>query len=398
MKKYKKPIFITISFIIILVIGFVIFSALRKVESIIVDPPLEITEVTVAKYTKPEFNKEEMNEFIDNYIDENECMTFEYNVARIEDDKVSIYMNCGTPKYIIYNYKSKLLLSFNDLLKDENEFIEIVKRLLNLKYPTFVTEEVNVIDGIFNIKDNEIIGYFNTTNYGDISIKINNNEIKDVINYKPLFDEIYENEKYELDPNKKTIAFSFDDGPSDYDFSIVDSLVNSHSSATFFLVGNRINNYKKSVNREVEAGMEIGNHSYDHKYMGNMSKTDIINQINKTNKIFNDLTSKNMTLFRPPYGAVKASYLTETGLPSIIWSVDTLDWQSRNKDKVYAKIMASKDGDIVLMHSLYKSTADAVAKAIPELYKNGFQIVSVSELFKLKGKNLEAGKNYWNAK
>lgn len=398
MKKYKRLLLILTSFILVLIVGLVFFNALRKVENIIVDPPLEITEVTVAEYTKPEFNKEEMNEFIDNYIDENECMTFEYNITRIEDDKVSIFMNCGTPKYIIYNYKNKLLLSLNDLLNEENVFIEKVKKLLNLKYPTFITEEVDVINGIFNIKDNEIIGYFKTNNYGDISIKINNNEIKDVINYKTTFDEIYENEKYELDPNKKTIAFSFDDGPSDYDFSIVESLVNSHSTATFFLVGNRINNYKKSVNREVEAGMEIGNHSYDHKYMGNMSKADIINQINKTNKIFTNLTNKNMTLFRPPYGAVKASYLTETGFPSIIWSVDTLDWQSRNKDKVYAKIMASKDGDIVLMHSLYKSTADAVAKAIPDLYKNGFQIVSVSKLFELKGRNLEAGKNYWNAK
>ena len=398
MKQSKKVITLIISFVIICIFSFIISNALRKVETQIKEDTLEITEVSVAEYTKPEFNKEEMNEFIDKYIDENECMTFDYDVTRIDDNKVSIYMNCGTPEYIIYNYKSKTLLSLKDLLTSEESFIEVITKLMNLKYPTFVTAEIDVFDGIYDIKDNEMIAYFTTKNYGVVSIKINNNEIKDVINYVPKFDTEYENEKYELDLNKKTIAFSFDDGPSDYDHSIVESLVNSHSTATFFMVGNRINSYKNAVNEIVEGGMEVGNHSYDHKYLGGMSKSNVLDEINKTNKIFNNLTGKNMTLFRAPYGVVKSTYLAETGFPSIVWSIDTLDWQSRNKDKVYAKIMASKDGDIILMHSLYKSTADAVAMAIPELYKKGYQIVSVSELYALKGRTLEAGKSYWNAK
>ena len=396
MKKSRIIVIVGV-FILTCIAGFIMFNLLRKVEEEIKEDVLEITYVTVSDYTKPEFNKEEMNEFIDKYIDENECMTFDYDVTRIENDKVSIYMNCGNPEYIIYNYKNKELILFEDLLKSKEQFNEIVIKLLNLKYPTFVSDEVDIFSGIYDIKENEIIGYYTTNNYGDISIKINNNEIKDVLTFIPTFDDEYENELYELDPNKKTIAFSFDDGPSDYDHSIVESLVNSHSTATFFMVGNRINNYKNAVNKIVENGMEVGNHSYDHKYLPSMSKSAILEEINKTNKIFNNLTGKNMTLFRAPYGEVKASYLTETGFPSIVWSVDTLDWQSRNKDKVYAKIMNSKDGDIVLMHSLYKSTADAVKMAIPELYKKGFQIVSVSELYVLKGKNLEAGKSYWRA-
>ena len=398
MKKSKKVIVTTIFFILICLIGLVCFTTLRKVEEQVKEDTLEITEVTVGEYTKPEFNKEEINNFIDSYIDENECMSFEYDVTRIENDKISIFMNCGTPKNIIYNYKEKLLLSIEDLITSKEDFTSIIVKLLNLKYPNFVTEQANISDGIFHIKENEIIGYLSTTDYGDISIKINNNEIKDILTYIPKLDEEYENEKYELDPTKKTIAFSFDDGPSDYDHSIVEYLVDSHSTATFFMVGNRINNYKNAVNKIVTNGMEVGNHSYDHKYLGGMSKSNVLDEINKTSKIFNTLTGQNMTLFRAPYGVVNASYLKETGFPSIVWSVDTLDWQSRNKDKVYAKIMASKDGDIILMHSLYKSTADAVKMAIPELYKKGFQIVSISELYELKGKTLEAGKSYWSAK
>ena len=398
MKKYEKIIILIGVFAIICGLSYAIFNIIRKVENQVKEDILEITEVTVDEYTKPSFNKEEMNEFIDKYIDENECMTFEYDVTRIEKDKVSIYMNCGTPEYIIYNYKEKTLLSLGDLLNSTDNFNEVVTKLLNLKYPTFVTEEVEILKGVYDIKENEMIGYYTTEDYGDVSVKINNNEIKDVLTYEAKLDEDYENEKYELDPNKPTIAFTFDDGPSDYDHSIIASLVNSHSTATFFMVGNRINNYKNAVNKIVENGMEVGNHSYNHKYLPSLSKSEILNQINKTNKIFNDLTGQNMTLFRAPYGEVKASYLVEVGFPSIVWSVDTLDWQSRNKDKVYAKIMNSKDGDIILMHSLYKSTADAVAMAIPDLYKKGFQIVSVSKLYELKGKTLEAGKSYWSAK
>jgi peptidoglycan/xylan/chitin deacetylase (PgdA/CDA1 family) len=86
-------------------------------------------------------------------------------------------------------------------------------------------------------------------------------------------------------------------------------------------------------------------------------------------------------------------------MPCILWSVDTLDWKTRDSESVYNEIINNvKDGDIVLMHSLYKSTAEAVEKVLPELYKEGYQIVSVSKLFELKDKTLEIGKSYTSAR
>jgi peptidoglycan/xylan/chitin deacetylase (PgdA/CDA1 family) len=82
-------------------------------------------------------------------------------------------------------------------------------------------------------------------------------------------------------------------------------------------------------------------------------------------------------------------------MPAILWNIDTLDWQSRNAQKVYDSIINDvKDGDIVLMHSLYPSTVEAVKMVIPELYKRGYQIVSVSKLFELKNRTIEIGKSY----
>ena len=78
-----------------------------------------------------------------------------------------------------------------------------------------------------------------------------------------------------------------------------------------------------------------------------------------------------------------------------MWSLDTRDWESRNADKVVANILNNiKDGDIILMHDLYPSTAAAVARIVPELTRRGYQIVSVSELARCKGVNLQSGTAY----
>jgi len=346
-------------------------------------------------YMKPEFNKDEINRIIDNYIDENSCMTFEYNVFRIGNDKINIFINCGAPKNVIYDYKKEKQVAINEIVNDINLFQENVSHLLNLKYPTFVTEEVNIWNGTYNIKDNEIIGYYSTTNYGNISIKINNNEIANLMKYDMQYDQGYENEVYTLDANKKTVSFTFDDGPSDYDLDIIDYLVYSHSKATFFLVGNRINNFSGSIEKMLANDMEIGNHTFAHRYLNKLTVEKAVSEIQKTNEIYYSLTQKNMMLLRPPYGSIKQTQLNASGYPSILWSLDTLDWKSRDADKVYEEIMSNvKDGDIILMHSLYESTRDAVKKVIPELYKQGYQIVTVSELFQLKGKTIEPGKSY----
>lgn len=396
MKKYFSGIIV---FLLVLFLGLLSFSyklfIKLDVSNVIPKKDVEYTIVSVGEYSRPKFNKDDINKFIDKYIDENACMTFEYNVARIGDDKISMYLNCGTPESIIYNYKTKELLTVKDLIMNEEEYQNKVKSLLKLKYPTFVVDEVDLFNGTYNIKENEWVYYSNTKNYGSISIKINNNEIKDYINYNPKLDETYENEVYTLDPNKKTIAFSFDDGPSTYDLDIIDALVNSHAKATFFMVGNRMKSFKSSINKMIETDMETGNHTYDHKYMGKMSKANVLKEVNMANNIFNEITGRNLQIFRPPYGEVKASYLVDANLPSIIWSVDTLDWKCRDTTKVYNSIMTSKDGDIVLMHSLYPTTRDAVKKALPELYKKGIQVTTVSELAKIKGRTLEAGKSYW---
>ena len=81
------------------------------------------------------------------------------------------------------------------------------------------------------------------------------------------------------------------------------------------------------------------------------------------------------------------------------WNVDTEDWRYRNKEHVKNAVISKvKDGDIILMHDLYDSTIEAVEEMLPELYVEGFQVVTITELANLKGQNLNLKKVYRSIK
>ncbi len=200
---------------------------------------------------------------------------------------------------------------------------------------------------------------------------------------------------YFVDPSKPMIALTFDDGPSIYTDGILDVLEANQSRATFFVLGNRVNSYKKTVLRIGKLGCEIGNHSYDHAILGNNSVSKIRSEISKTDKKIKALTGNTPVLLRPPYGSIGNNLKKNAGKPMILWSVDTLDWKSRNASTVYQHVMShAKDGDIILMHDLYFSTRAAAKRIIPELKKRGYQLVTVSELAYYRGIEWKAGERY----
>ena len=84
------------------------------------------------------------------------------------------------------------------------------------------------------------------------------------------------------------------------------------------------------------------------------------------------------------------------GLPMIFWSVDTLDWKTKNVESTVNSILNAKDGDIILLHDIHKTSVDAAIEALPKLIEKGFQIVTVSELAEAKGQKLELGVKYFS--
>ncbi|MDO5717453.1 MAG: cell wall-binding repeat-containing protein [Tissierellia bacterium] len=200
----------------------------------------------------------------------------------------------------------------------------------------------------------------------------------------------------QIDPNKPMIAFTYDDGPrKGATDKLLDILKANDVKATFFVVGERISGREDLLKRTVAEGHEIGNHSYSHKDLATISYADIQSEVNKTQEQINAVAGVYPVLMRPPYGSVNQNVKAAVSLPLINWSVDTVDWKSRNPESVAQIILSqAKDGDIVLMHDLYDTSAYASEKVIPILKQRGFQFVTVSELFKYKGINPAPGNLY----
>ena len=203
----------------------------------------------------------------------------------------------------------------------------------------------------------------------------------------------------DLDPEKPMVALTFDDGPYDRVTNrIVKVLAKHDSRATFFVVGNRVERYADTMKNAYNKGNQIATHTFDHGDLSKMKKKQIRRELKRAFRVMKKINGENPTMLRPPYGNVNDKMRQTIRIPMIYWNVDTEDWASRNKDKILSRCKSIKDGDIVLMHDLYPSTAAAVEKLVPKLRKKGFQLVTVEELFYYKGIDAEGGKVYFNGR
>ena len=189
---------------------------------------------------------------------------------------------------------------------------------------------------------------------------------------------------------KPMIALTFDDGPNPkYTMQILDTLEKYGAAATFFEVGSLVEAYPEVSRRIVAIGCEIGNHSYSHRQLAGLSAAEIEEQTRKTQQAVKNAVGYEPTLVRPTYGDINRTVKNSINMPLILWSIDTLDWKSKDSDAVARHILKNvKDGDIILMHDVYASTAKAVELVVGELQKRGFQLVTVSTLL---GDELNSG-------
>ena len=198
-----------------------------------------------------------------------------------------------------------------------------------------------------------------------------------------------------IDPGKKLVALTFDDGPSEYTKRILRTLKQYDSVATFFVVGNRVELFEDVLKEEVEIGCEIGNHTYEHKVLTELNAEQIWLQIYRTNEAVKKVTGEYPTLMRPPCGYDNGSTNCIIAMPLILWSVDTKDWQTQNcYCSVQTVLENVKDGDIILMHDMYEASAEAVETIVPSLIAEGYQLVTVSELAEYRGMILQEGEEY----
>lgn len=204
-----------------------------------------------------------------------------------------------------------------------------------------------------------------------------------------------ESEESSIDPNKPMMALTFDDGPGPRTGELLDVLEQYDAHATFFMLGQNVGGYNDFVKKMLDIGCELGNHSYNHPQLTKLDAAGVQAQMGDTNNLIANAAGQPASVMRPPYGSINDNVKANVGMPMIMWSVDTLDWKSKNAQAVIDHVMANAgDGDIVLMHDIHTTSIDAAIALIPKLIESGYQLVTVSELAEARGITLENGGRY----
>lgn len=190
----------------------------------------------------------------------------------------------------------------------------------------------------------------------------------------------------EVDCSKyKCIALTFDDGPSPYTDRLLQILKDNDAKATFFEIGNKVAANPEGAKRVVEAGMELGQHTWEHPNMTTIPPEDIPSQLSKASDAVEQATGQRPKLFRTAGGLINDAVLAEAkkqGLADINWDVIPFDWANDANTAAtrYMLMTQIKPNSVVLFHDTYSSTVDLVQQFIPVLKANGYHLVTVSQM------------------
>jgi len=194
---------------------------------------------------------------------------------------------------------------------------------------------------------------------------------------------------------QKLVALTFDDGPSPYSEAILDILKKEKVTATFFVMGMKINQYRATVQREYREGNQVASHATNHKNLARLSPPARQAEMNYTAALIEQTIGVRPSVLRPPYGEWNGNVLGDSSVPLVLWSVDPRDWEYRNVDWIYQNVMSNvRDGSIILLHDVYPESVEAVAKIVPALKAQGYALVTVNRLMMARGASFEPGHYY----
>ncbi|WP_405907514.1 polysaccharide deacetylase family protein [Streptomyces sp. NBC_00828] len=184
---------------------------------------------------------------------------------------------------------------------------------------------------------------------------------------------------------KKCVALTFDGGPSEPTPKLLDILKEKKVHATFFLQGKgHVDTYPDTVLRMAKEGHEIGNHTWSHKVLTELSAKEVETEMKPVQDAVRDITGRAPVLMRPPQGRTSddvSAVMKRLGLAQILWSVTAKDYATTDSSLITRRVLEQtrRDG-IILLHDRHKGTVPAVPGIIDSLRRRGYTVVTVSQL------------------
>lgn len=434
--------------LIILISGIFVIKGLNKKEELHI---LESTDNYDLKIDYPDVENKEIKKKIDEYVKEQKD-NFLNNVKAVEnieqpkyDFNLSVNVNdykdithvymltfayTGGAHYtrddtsLYYDNKTKEFVDLKYFFKDEESF----KKLSSIAYYYVLKLEDKKFDELwvkrgtdptidnyrhFNFKDEGLEILFPPYQIaswadGEIKITIPYEEINDLLKEEyrntskeeevvSIIPEVRDLTKYQ---DKKLIAFTFDDGPSEINTNyLLDNLDKYDAKVTFFVLGSRVNSNKETIKRAYLEGNDIGSHTYNHRNLNLLSDVALMDEVKKTNEAIKGVIGKSPTLLRPPYGNLTDHGKELANMSIVLWNIDPLDWKYKDKNRVAQEIIEhAHDGAIVLVHDIYKSSVEGALLAMEELQKQGYAFVTINEMAQLRVIELDTTTSYFSMK
>lgn len=201
----------------------------------------------------------------------------------------------------------------------------------------------------------------------------------------------------QIQTDEMAVAMTFDDGPhATFTPRLLDILKERNIKATFYVVGKCAKAYPHIIRRILEEGHEIGNHTWDHKALNSMSDQQVRNELQMTEDAVFEASGYRMRSMRPPYGAtnlrLNQMWFKEFGYPTMMWSVDPLDWKNRNSATVTSRIVSNvHKGAIILAHDIHGTTVNAMPSTLDQILAKGYRFLTVGQLLNLEKNSMPVG-------
>lgn len=316
-------------------------------------------------------DKAVLKNVIDTFLVNEDLVSVKVTVMKKDVEKESYNTQVQTYNFYL---KDKASISLDDLFKSGYK-----DKISNVYTDKYVLKN-NVIEFYSNNQVDNCT-YNTLKEYGKNKILTAQNYSISDEEYNKLFSRV-------VDPSRKMVAITLDDGPHGVNTQKILDILDKHNArATFFMLGQNVNSNKEVVKDVYTRGNEIGIHTWSHPQLTKLSEESVKSEVKNTSDAIYNITGYRPTLVRPPYGAFNTTVrnaLKDYSL--ILWNIDSLDWKSRDENQIVPLVMNDvEDGDIILLHDIHSTTVPAVEKIVEDLDKQGYQMVTVSELLEAKG-------------